>query len=54
MPQLTKSLTTKKTFNYSHGTVSLNFTLDISNKSEFTSFKKCLVEAIKDIDRDIK
>ena len=54
MAQVKKDLTTKKDFKYTHGMCSLNFTLVIDNKNELSSFRKCLIEALKDVEEELK
>ena len=54
MAQVRKSLITKKDFGYSHGLCTLNFTLKIDDKTELNSFRKCLIEALKDIEEELK
>lgn len=54
MTQVKSELTTKKDFRYTHGVCSLSFTLNMDNKDEFRSFRKCLIEALKDIEEEIK
>ena len=53
MPQVKKVLTSKKDFNYSHGVCILNFTLKTDEKTELNSFRKCLIEALKDIEEEL-
>ena len=54
MAQVKKELTMKKDFHYSHGMCALNFTLKIDSKEELQSFRKCLVEALKNVEEEIK
>lgn len=53
MAQVRKDLTTKKDFSYTHGVCTLNFTLRIDNKGEINSFRKILIEALKDIEEEL-
>lgn len=48
-PKVKKQVVTKKEFAYSFGECSLNFTLTVEEK-QLSDFKKCLSEAITDID----
>lgn len=45
---INKQLSTKKTFNYSKGDVSLNFELEEDTK-QLKDFKSLLQEAVKDV-----
>lgn len=47
---LEKRLVTKREFSYRQKNVALNFTLNIDNAAEASSFLKCLKEAIKDVE----
>jgi len=51
--QLIKKLETKKSFNYSKGSVNLSFTLDVGTKKELETFSECLEQALKDINETI-
>ena len=53
MAQVKKDLITKKDFKYTHGACNLSFTLVIDNKTELQSFRKCLVEALKDVEEEL-
>lgn len=53
MAQVVKVLVAKKDFNYKHGVCNLNFTLKVDVKNELLSFRKCLAEALKDIDKEL-
>jgi hypothetical protein len=48
---LTKTIITRKDFSYEQKGVNLKFNLPIDTSSELQSFKSCLEEAIKDIDK---
>lgn len=52
--KLEKSIITSKAFLYKRGKVSLNFSLEIDNKSELINFRTCLTEAKKDIENILK
>lgn len=54
MAQVRKNLVTKRDFNYTHGECKLGFTLAIDNKTELQGFRKCLVEALKDVEEELK
>ncbi len=54
MTQVRSEITTKKDFNYTHGMCSLKFTLTTDNKDEFRSFRKCLIKALKDVEKEIE
>ena len=51
--QVKKNLSTTKSFNYSHETVNLNFSLNIDNKKQMISFIKLLDEAKKDLEGEV-
>lgn len=51
---LTKTLITRKDFSYEKKGVSLKFNLPIDTSSELTSFRSCLEEAKRDIDKILK
>ncbi len=48
-----KDHTENKSFNFSKGNVSLNFTLRTDNKSQLQDFKELLEQAIIDVDREL-
>ena len=48
--KMKKNIKTNRTFDYSQGEITLNFTLSIENKDSLNGFKDLLEEAIKDID----
>lgn len=53
MAQVKKTLSTTKTFKYAQGAISLSFTINIDNKEELKSFRKCLQEALKDTEVEL-
>ena len=51
---LTKAHTENKSFNFSKGSVNLNFVLRTDIKSQLQDFKELLQQAIFDVDKEIK
>lgn len=54
MAVIIKKIISRKEFSYKNGETNLSFILQIDNSSELKSFKKCLEEAIRDIDEILK
>lgn len=54
MAVFVKKIISRKEFSYKNGETNLNFTLQIDNSLELKSFKKCLEEAIRDVDEILK
>jgi hypothetical protein len=52
-PPVRNTHITRRDFEYSLGQVSLNFTLRIDIKEELTTFRKLLIMALEDVEKEI-
>ena len=50
MKKIKKNITTTRQFNYEVDGSTLSFTLTLDDKKKVEAFKKCLLEALKDIE----